>query len=375
MENIEMVDLKGQYEAIQEEVDEAIQSVIDNTAFINGSATHQLAAELEYYLGSKYVVPCGSGTDALQIALMSLDLSPGDEIITTPFTFVATAEVIALLGLKPVFADVDEHTFNIDPNKVEEQISDRTKVILPAHIYGQPADLSPLLSLAEEKDLFIIEDNAQSIGAEYFFDDRPNQKTGTIGDVGCVSFFPSKNLGAFGDGGALCTDNEALAHEMQMIVNHGSGEEKYTYQRIGVNSRLDTLQAAVLRVKLRYLDQYTKARRKAADHYDQGLKGLDSITTPYRSTFGKHVFHQYTIKVPEQRDALHHYLKQEGIPNAIYYPSCIHKQPAYNYLDYQAGDFPVAEQLTSEVLSLPMHTELASEQQDFIINKVHDFFL
>ena len=370
---IQMVDLQNQYLAIKPEVDKAIADILTETNYINGSPVKDFACNLAGYLGARDVIPCGNGTDALQIALMALDLQPGDEVITSPFTFIATAEVISLLRLKPVFADVDPGHFNIDPSKVEERITPRTKVILPVHLYGQTADMEPLLQLAAKHGIHVVEDNAQAIGADYRFPDGRTAKAGTMGSIGCTSFYPSKNLGAYGDGGAIMTQDPALGDKIRMICNHGS-KVRYYHDLVGVNSRLDTIQAAILDIKLRHLDAYIARRQDAAARYDQGLSGIPGLSVPARSPWSTHVFHQYTLRVTEGRDALKDSLQAAGIPTMIYYPVPLHLQPAYAEYGYAQGDYPVSEQLMGEVLSLPMHTELTKDQTDHICSTIRTFF-
>jgi UDP-2-acetamido-2-deoxy-ribo-hexuluronate aminotransferase len=372
-EPIQMVDLQTQYQSLRSEVDPAIAAILQATNFINGGPVKDFACNLAGYLGAREVIPCGNGTDALQIALMALDLKPGDEVITSPFTFIATAEVIALLGLKPVFADVDPDTFLIDPTEVEKRISPRTRVILPVHLYGQCADMAPLLDLAARHHLYVIEDNAQAIGAQYLFPDGRKAMAGTIGTIGCTSFYPSKNLGAYGDGGAIMTQDEKLGDHLRMICNHGS-KVRYYHDVVGVNSRLDTIQAAILDIKLRHLDDYNRRRREAADRYDAGLAGIPEVATPLRAPWSSHVFHQYTLRVTRDRDALKDYLQQAGIPTMIYYPVPLHLQPAYRDAGYREGDMPVSERLMHEVISLPMHPELSREQTDYIVHHIRSFF-
>lgn len=368
-----MVDLKTQYQAIRHEVDAAILQILENTNYINGQPVLAFAKHLSEFLGGSHVIPCANGTDALQIALMALDLEPGDEVITSPFTFIATAEVISLLRLKPVFVDVDPYTFNIDVNKIEAAISNRTRVILPVHLYGQCADMAPIMTLADKHGLTVVEDNAQAIGAEYTFPDGKKAHAGTIGRIGCTSFYPSKNLGAYGDGGAIMTHDGELADRLKMICNHGSSK-RYYHDVVGVNSRLDTIQAAILDIKLHRLDDYNAGRRQAAAWYDALLSGIDGLRTPLRAKNSTHVFHQYTLRIAKDRDALQHYLTAAGIPTMIYYPIPLHLQPAYADLGYQEGDCPVAEQLASEVLSLPMHPELTNEQVEYIAAQIRSFF-
>lgn len=372
MRKIQMVDLATQYQHMKSEVDAALQSVIDSCGFINGAPVKAFAQQLADYLEAYQVIPCGNGTDALQIALMALDLQPGDEVITTPFTFVSTAEVIALLQLKPVFVDIQADTFNIDVNKIEEVITDKTRAIIPVHLFGQATDMAPLMAIARQHDLAVIEDNAQATGGRYIFPDGEEKMLGTIGDIGCTSFYPTKNLGGYGDGGALSTNNTALAEAIHLIANHGS-DRKYYYDAIGVNSRLDTLQAAILLAKLKRLDEYNAQRREAADAYDERFKDNLMLTIPYRAPYAYHVFHQYTLRVQEGRDALQQYLKAQDIPSMIYYPVPLHISKAYAKYGYREGDFPVAEQMAKEVISLPMHSELDTEQIDYIAEAVHTF--
>ncbi len=369
MQNIQMVDLKGQYEQIKSEVDRRIAGVIDSTAFINGPEVKQFQEELQDYLDVKHVIPCGNGTDALQIAMMALDLKPGDEVITTTFTFVATVEVIALLGLKPVLVDVDPDTFLIDVDQVEKAISHKTKAIVPVHLFGQCADMDRLMQLSEEHGIAIIEDTAQAIGAEF-----KGKKAGTIGQIGCTSFFPSKNLGCYGDGGAIFTQDDHLAAKIRKVVNHGM-EKRYYHDEVGVNSRLDSIQAAILSVKLKQLDQYNQARREAAAFYDTQLGEIEALQTPVRTEDSSHVFHQYTLRVLNgKRDELKEHLDQKGIPAMIYYPVPMHKQKAYEFARFQLDAFPHTDQISEEVLSLPMHTELTNEQLTHITNSIKEFF-
>ncbi|MCR5115732.1 MAG: DegT/DnrJ/EryC1/StrS family aminotransferase [Bacteroidales bacterium] len=362
-EKIPMLELHAQYLKIKAEVDAALSEVIDGSAFVNGAVVRRFEEALARYLGCKHVVACGNGTDALQISFLSLGLQPGDEVITTPFTFIATAEAAALFGIRPVFVDVDNDTFNMDVSQVERAVTDRTRAILPVHLFGQCAEMEPLLEIARRRHLRIIEDACQAIGAEYAFSDGKRRRAGTMGDLGCTSFFPSKNLGCFGDGGALFTNDDELAARARRIANHGASV-KYHHEQLGMNSRLDSLQAAVLEVKLRHLDEYTKARQTAAARYDRLLADCPGIVTPKRSVNSTHVYHQYTMKVPAgARDQLRTHLQETGIATAIYYPVPLHLQPAFAYLGYRRGDFPVAEKLADSVLSLPMHTELMEEQQ------------
>jgi len=367
MQNLRMVDLYGQYLRIKDEIDGAMQEVLDATAFINGPQVAEFRSSLAEYLQVKHVVSCANGTDALQIALMALELQPGDEVITPDFTFIATVEVIALVGLKPVIVDVDPDTFNINVEQVRQAITPRTKVIIPVHLFGQCADMKGLTQIAEEHNLHIIEDTAQALGANYD-DGQLKGKAGTLSSIGCTSFFPSKNLGCFGDGGAITTNNDELAEKMSAICNHGA-KVKYHNDIVGVNSRLDTLQAAVLSVKLKYLDEYAGARQKAADYYNAQLNFSEKIITPVVSSWTDHVYHQYTLKVTEGRDELKKFLFDKGIPSMIYYPVPMHRQKAYK----DEGAFPVSDSLAQTVLSLPMHTELKSEEQDYICSAIKEF--
>ncbi|RLD48632.1 MAG: transcriptional regulator [Bacteroidetes bacterium] len=373
MNRIQMVDLKGQYLKIKNEVNDSIAEVIESSAFINGPKVKQFQQNLENYLSVKHVIPCGNGTDALQIALMALGLKPGDEVITANFTFIATVEVVALLGLKLKLVDVDPETFNLNVKQVEESVSPDTKAIVPVHVFGQGANMEEILRIAEKNNLFVIEDTAQAIGADYMFDNGTKKKLGTIGTVGCTSFFPSKNLGCYGDGGALYTNDDKLAGKIRQIANHGS-KVKYFHDEIGVNSRLDSIQAAILNVKLNYLDDYIAARQKAADFYDSAFKNHPNIIIPIRDKKTTHVFHQYTIKVKNiDRDGLKEFLNENDIPAMIYYPYPLHLQNAYKYLGYKENDFPVTEELSKVVLSLPMHTELSEDQLKYITEKVLEY--
>ena len=367
-----MVDLRGQYLAIKDEIDAAIQAEIDGTRFIKGPMVGQFECKLAGHLDGTYAIGVGNGTDALQIALMALDLQPGDEVITTAFTFIATGEVAALLKATPVFADIDPQTFNIDPAKIEELITPKTKAIVPVHLFGQPADMDPIMEIAERHGIPVIEDNAQGIGSTY-----KGRKTGYIGHIGTLSFFPSKNLGAYGDGGAVLTNDADLYEKMKMIANHG-GRRKYYNEIVGVNSRLDTIQAAILKTKLAHLDAYNDARRTAADRYDALFADHPHITTPYRDPNGLHVFHQYTLRisqeVPGGRDALAAHLKEQGIPFGIYYPVALHQLPVFtDEVPMRHGDMTETERAGAEVISLPMHTELTAEQQQYIASTVLDF--
>ncbi len=376
-----MVDLKGQYQKIKDVVDASIAEVLDTTAYINGPQVHQFQKSLENYLDVKHVIPCANGTDALQIAMMALDLKPGDEVITADFTFAATVEVIALLQLTPVLVDVDPKTFNIDVEAIKKAITPRTKAIVPVHLFGQSANMEAIMKIADEHNLFVIEDNAQAIGATYTYSDGRKAKVGTIGHVASTSFFPSKNLGCYGDGGAIFTNDDELAHKLRGIVNHGM-YERYHHDVVGVNSRLDSIQAAVLNAKLPHLDMYNKARQKAARAYNAAFEGQKNIIVPSGvdscvgicDTCDCHVFHQYTLKIQNiDRDALVKHLNDNGIPCGVYYPIPLHLQKAYKDSRYKEEDFPVTNQLVKEVISLPMHTELDDEQIEFITSTVINF--
>lgn len=371
MRPIQMVDLQPQYARIKSEVESAFADIIQSGAFINGPTVKSFQQNLAQYLGCNHVVACGNGTDALQIALMALDLKPGDEVITTPFTFVATAEVIRLLGLVPVFVDVEEGTFNIDPAKVESAITANTRCIIPVHLFGRACNMQAIMDLARKHRLYVVEDNAQAIGATCVVDGT-ERKTGTIGDIGCTSFYPSKNLGAFGDGGAINTDNEELYIRLHRICNHGS-DKRYYYETIGVNSRLDSLQAALLDIKLTHLDEYIDARTQLANAYDEALANISDITLPTRNKEGKHVFHQYTIRTAN-RDALQQFLNTKEIPTMVYYPVPLHVQKPYLHARHPEGGLPVSEKLCQEVLSLPMHTEMDSEQLAHIVKQLINFY-
>jgi dTDP-4-amino-4,6-dideoxygalactose transaminase len=374
MKKIQMVDLRSQYEKIKEEVDAAMQEVIDQTAFINGPQVRLFADELKQYLNCKYVIPCGNGTDALQIAMMALDFKPGDEVIVPAFTYIAAVEVIALLGLKPVFVDVDPNTFQIDTAKIESVISDKTVAIVPVHLFGQCSDMESILKIAKKHRLKVIEDAAQSIGSVYTFSDGNQAFSGTMGEIGTTSFFPSKNLGCFGDGGALFTNDHDLAEKMRMISTHGQ-KKKYHHHSLGVNSRLDTIQAAMLRVKLRYLEQYQNARNEVASAYDLAFENHPYISIPKRDSNSTHVYHQYTVKLDGvNRENFSKHLASFGIPTMVYYPVPVHLQVAYQNYGYQEGDFPVAEKLSQEVISLPIHTEMDPGQLELIINSINSFF-
>jgi len=373
MKDIQMVDLRSQYEKIKDEVNAGIQEVIDSTTFIKGGKVNDFQHHLEAYLNVKHVIPVGNGTDALQIALMALGLQPGDEVITPTFTFIATAEVVALLGLTPVVVDVDIDNFNISLESVKKAITPRTKAIVPVHLFGQNADMEGLLALAKEHNLYLIEDACQSIGSDYIFANGTKAKSGCMGDVGCTSFFPSKNLGCFGDGGAIFTNNDELAAKMRAIANHGM-VVRYHHDLVGVNSRLDSIQAAVLDVKLKQLDSYCSSRLAAADFYDAAFAAIDKLIVPTRSAYSTHVFHQYTLKLNgvDRTDLIKH-LARKGIPAMVYYPVPLHLQKAYQDARYKSGDFPVAEKLSECVMSLPMHTELTIEQLEYITKSVIEF--
>lgn len=371
---IQMVDLKSQYEKIQAEVDAAVLKVIRNTNFINGPEVATFAKNLSNYFGGAHVITCANGTDALQIAMMALGLEPGDEVIVPSFTYVATAEVIGLLRLKPVMVDVDPIHFNITKANIEQAIGPKSKAIVPVHLFGQCADMEPILELAKENGLYVIEDTAQAIGAVYTFSDGTQKQAGTMGHIGCTSFFPSKNLGCFGDGGAIYTHDPVLAERIKMIANHGQ-EKKYVHKYIGVNSRLDTIQAAILDIKLKYLDQYSAARRTAADRYDRLLSGIDGLQTPVRAQNSTHVFHQYTMVIANgKRDALKKHLEAAGIPAMVYYPIPLNEQEAFRNIGAIMGSLIETERLCASVLSLPIHTELKEEQQVFITDRVKSFF-
>ena len=373
LSNIQMVDLNSQYLKIKPQIDAAMAKVISETSFINGPAVKELQLKMQEKFKVKHVIPCGNGTDALQIALMALNLQEGDEIITSTFTFIATAEVIALLGLKPIFVDVYPDTFGINIEQVKAKISPKTKVIIPVHLYGQTCNMEELCQIAKDNNLYIIEDTAQAINSEFTFSNGDKKFAGTIGDIGTTSFFPSKNLGCFGDGGAIFTNNDTLAEKMRMIINHGS-KIKYHHEIVGVNSRLDTLQAAILNVKLDYLDEYCANRQKAADYYTKNLQNINEIITPTIHSKGTHVFHQYTLRVlNNKRDELKKHLESKGIPSMIYYPISLHQQKAF--ANFHNGEsLVVAEQLEKEVISLPMHTELDVETLQFICKNVQEFF-
>jgi dTDP-4-amino-4,6-dideoxygalactose transaminase len=371
MKKIQMVDLITQYEEIKPEVQSAITDIMDKAQFINGPAVHEFKDGLAKYLGAKHVIPCANGTDALQISMMALGLEPGDEVITPSYTYIATTEVVGLLRLKPVFVDCEKDTFNISPEAIEKAITPKTKAIVPVHLYGQSCDMERIMEIAEKHDLYVIEDNAQAIGSDYTFSDGKTKKTGTIGHIGCTSFFPSKNLGCYGDGGAICTNDDSLADTLRMVANHGQSE-RYHHDMVGCNSRLDTIQAAVLNAKLKRLDNYIDSRRSAAAYYDKAFSSIDEITTPYRSENSKHVFHQYTMQLADNidRDGLVEFLKEKDIPAMIYYPIPAHKQKMFSKLETACGDLTTTDWLTSRVISLPMHTELDNEQLAYITESV-----
>jgi dTDP-4-amino-4,6-dideoxygalactose transaminase len=368
-----MVDLKQQYQKIKSEVDTAVLSVLESSAFINGPQVQRFASQLASYNGVGHVIPCANGTDALQIAMMALDLKQGDEVITPSFTYIATTEVIALLKLKPVFVDVDPRTFCLDVGSLEKAITPRTKAIVPVHLYGHAANMEEIIRIAVAHNLHVIEDNAQAIGCDYYFSDRTVKKTGAIGAVSGTSFFPSKNLGCYGDGGAIMTNNEALAGRLKMIANHGQSK-RYHHDVVGCNSRLDTMQAAVLEVKLRYLDQYISIRRKVADYYDAAFSGHSKLTIPYRAPYTNHVFHQYTLLLaPNYRDGLQEHLAQKGIPSMIYYPVPAHRQKMFEAFRTEAQQLPVTDWLAERVISLPIHTEMDEEQLQFITTSILEY--
>jgi dTDP-4-amino-4,6-dideoxygalactose transaminase len=368
-----MVDTKTQYLKIKKEVDAAVLGVMDSSMFIGGKVVTEFADNLAKYHNSKHCIPCANGTDALQIAMMALDLVPGDEVITPSFTYIATVEVAALLQIKPIFVEVDPKTFCIDPAVIEKAITPKTKAIIPVHLYGHAADMEKIMAIATKHNLFVIEDNAQAIGCDYTFTDGTVKKTGAIGHVGCTSFYPSKNLGAFGDGGAMFTDDDKLAGKLRMIASHGQSK-RYYHDVVGCNSRLDAMQAAILNIKLKHLDEYIDARRKAADFYDKAFAENKSITIPFREGNNKHVFHQYTLVLNGvDRDGLNQFLTEQGVPNMIYYPVPAHKQKMFDAFGGNNYDLPVTDWLTERVISLPIHTELDEEQQTFIVNKVLEF--
>ncbi len=366
MQHLQMVDLKRQYQNIKAEVDTAIQHVIESAAFIGGPDVQSFSTELAQYLGVKHVIPCANGTDALQIALMALGLKPGDEVITPSYTYIATVEVVALLRLTPVFVDVDPDTYTMNMDSVKKAITSKTKAIIPVHLYGQSVNMEPLLAIAKEHNIAVVEDNAQAIGSTYTFSNGSTAKTGAMGVIGCTSFFPSKNLGGYGDGGAMFTNDDELAAKLKMIANHGQ-QVRYYHEMVGCNSRLDTIQAAILRIKLRKLDEYCYARRKAADYYDKAFKNHPKITTPYRAPYSYHVFHQYTLQIDGfDRDVLQQKLAERNIPSMIYYPVPCHKQNMLKEFGSANYVLPVTDMLQDKVISLPMHTELTEEELEYI---------
>jgi UDP-2-acetamido-2-deoxy-ribo-hexuluronate aminotransferase len=374
MSTIQMVDLRSQYEKIKGEIDQAIQGVLDSTAFINGPEVRRFADELAHFTGARHAITCGNGTDALQIAMMGLGFEAGQEVIVPSFTYAATVEVIALLGLKPRFVDVLSDTYDMDPTGLENALTPNVVGIVPVHLYGQCSNMDYIMQFARKHGLKVIEDGAQAIGATYTFADGSTAQAGTMGDVGTTSFFPSKNLGCYGDGGAMFTNDPLLAESLKMIASHGQ-KRKYYHESIGVNSRLDTLQAAILSVKLRHLTRYSASRNEVADRYDQSLASINQIKIPTRTPNSTHVFHQYTIQVSDgKRDQLKAFLQENGIPSMVYYPIPLHLQPAYTQFGYRKGEFPVAETLCNTVLSLPIHTEMDPQEQAFIIEKVKQFF-
>ena len=373
MKPLQMVDTKTQYLKIKDEVDTAVLDVMASSMFIGGKVVNEFAENLAKYHNSKYCIPCANGTDALQIAMMALGLQPGDEVITPSFTYIATVEVAALLNIKPIFVEVDQKTFCIDPAVIEKAITPKTKAIVPVHLYGHAADMEKIMAIAAKHNLFVIEDNAQAIGCDYTFSNGTVKKTGTIGHIGCTSFYPSKNLGAFGDGGAMFTDDDELANKLRMIASHGQSK-RYYHDVVGCNSRLDAMQAAILNIKLKHLDEYIAARRKAADFYDKAFAENKNITIPFRDGNNKHVFHQYTLILNGvDRDGLNQYLSEQGVPSMIYYPVPAHKQKMFDAFGGSSYDLPKTDWLTERVISLPIHTELDEEQQNFIVTKVLAF--
>jgi dTDP-4-amino-4,6-dideoxygalactose transaminase len=374
MQEIKMVDLAGQYQKIKTEVDAGIAEVINTTAFIKGPQVKKFEDDLAAYLDCKHVIGCANGTDALQIAMMALGLQPSDEVITPVFTYAATVEVIALLKLTPVFVEVNADTFNIDENLIEAAITTKTKAIVPVHLYGQCANMEAIMKIAEKHNLYVIEDTAQAIGADFTFSSGETKKAGTIGTIGCTSFFPSKNLGCYGDGGAIFCNDDVLAEKLRMVGNHGQ-RKQYDFEEVGINSRLDTLQAAVLNVKLQHLDEYAEARRKVADYYDAAFEAISELKTPVRAKSSTHVFHQYTLKLEGNREAFREFLKEKGIPTMVYYPSPMHLQKAYNPNGlWKKGDFSLSEGLSDNVVSLPIHTEFEEDALKYIAEAVKSFF-
>jgi len=373
MKKIEMVDLGAQYEAIKGEIRTAIDEVLESAIFIGGPVVQRFQKNLESYLDVKHVIPCANGTDALQIALMAIDAQPGDEIIIPSFTYIATTEVIALLRLTPVFVDVDPISYCVSPIEIEKAITPKTKAIVPVHLYGQVSNMNEIMAIAEKNNLFVIEDNAQAIGADYQLSSGEMKKAGTIGHIGCTSFFPSKNLGCYGDGGAMCTNDDALAEKLRMIANHGQ-KKKYHHEIVGCNSRLDAMQAAILNVKLPRLDQYVAARQKVADYYDNAFASCSAIKTPVRVEGGTHVFHQYTVQLEGiNRDDLKNYLAEKGIPSMIYYPLPAHLQPVFDAFNLGEIELPITEHLTKNVISFPIHTEMSEEHLAFITEEILTF--
>ncbi|MBL7726611.1 MAG: DegT/DnrJ/EryC1/StrS family aminotransferase [Dinghuibacter sp.] len=378
MHPIQMVDTKRQYQKIKQEIDQAVSETIESSIYIGGKNVTGFAENLAQYLGVKHVIPCANGTDALQVAFMALDLQPGDEVITPSFTYIATVEAAALLKIKPVFVEVDPQTFCINPASLEAAITPKTKAIVPVHLYGQSADMEPIMAIARKHNLYVVEDNAQAIGSEYTFSDGTVKKTASIGDIGCISFYPSKNLGAFGDGGAITTNSDELAAKLKMIAVHGQSKQYY-HDVVGCNSRLDSIQAAILNVKLKYLDGYNAARIALADTYDKAFAGNAKIRTPFRAANNKHVFHQYTIildvegNAAEKRNALKDHLQQQGIPSMIYYPVPSHKQKMFEAYGGSAYELPVTDWLNDRVISLPMHTEMDADQAEYITHHVLNF--
>jgi UDP-2-acetamido-2-deoxy-ribo-hexuluronate aminotransferase len=373
MNPIQMVDTKTQYHKIKNEVDAAVIAVMESSRFIGGDVVTNFANNLGKYHGSKHTIPCANGTDALQIAMMALGLKAGDEVITPSFTYIATVEVAALLGIKPIFIEVDKQTFCMDVAVIEKAITPKTKAIVPVHLYGHAADMEPIMAIAKKHNLFVIEDNAQGIGNDYTFSDGSKKKTGSIGHIGCTSFYPSKNLGAFGDGGAIFTDDDALAMQLKMIASHGQSKQYY-HDVVGCNSRLDAMQAAILDIKLKHLDDYIAARRKAADYYDASFAGNDKIAVPFRAANNNHVFHQYTLTLNGvNRNALNKYLAEVGVPSMIYYPLPAHKQKMFEAFGGGDYELEITDWLTDRVISIPMHTELDEVQQAFIVKHVLDF--
>ena len=374
MRKIEMLDLRAQYDEIKEEIDGAINQVLLSSRFIKGPEVGTFEKELSDYLGNKQVISCGNGTDALQLALMALDLKPGDEVITTDFTFIASAEVVALLGLKLVLVDVDPNTYNISVEGIRKAITSKTKAIIPVHLFGQCANMEEIMAIAKEHNLYVVEDSAQATGADFMFSNGEKKKAGTIGNIGATSFFPSKNLSCYGDGGAVMTNDDSIAERIRCIANHGS-KIKYHNDLVGVNSRLDTIQASILSVKLKYLDDNNAARQRAAAKYDTALGEMKEISIPAKASFTTHIYHQYTIRVKDgKRDDLQKFLKSKEIPTMIYYPFPMHAQKAYSHLGYTDSDMPISTQLCAEVLALPIHPWIEEEQQNLIINSIKDFF-